>query len=192
MQVTRRVFLTATAPGALMLAGCAGSSTGSVSVWIAGLQAIETEVQALLPAIATATSVPAATLTEITTILQGISTALSTVGTASTTLTGQSVLAQVEGYINALAPLILPFISVIPGGQYISLIVAALPAIETALNFISNLTAQALSLATAAPVVASARLRGPAAVALTPAVSQLYLNMLIAHTHAIRPSRHFR
>lgn len=180
--LTRRRALRAVLLGgaAIALAGCGTPTTGSVSVWVAGLQAIETEVQAILPQIASAVSIPAATLAEITSILSAITSALSAISSASSTLTGASVLAQVEGYINALAPLILPFLSAIPGGGVIGLIVAALPAIEAALNFISSLTSQALSLASAAPALASARLRGPAAVALTPAVSQLYLNLLIA------------
>ena len=161
MQSRRNFLMLSTGFGALALAGCANSPTG-IPTWVSDIQAIGSEVGqvlALLP-----TSVPAATVTQIQTIISAIESAASAIGASSTQTQGQSVLIQIEGYINSLAPIVLPLLSAIPGiGPaigIIGIIVGALPEIEAAVNIVTSLlSSQAQALVTAAPQPASAALR---------------------------------
>jgi len=185
---SRRNFLMLTAgAGALALAGCAngGSVTTSIPTWVSAIQAIGTEVGQIVTQLPS--SVPAATASQIQTIISEIQQAASAVGAASTQSAGQSTLSQIEAYINDLAPLVLPFVSAIPGGSIIGIIVAALPAIEVALNMlISTLSPTAKTLVSTAPALPASKKFGA-----TPLqVSQQYLNLLL-HKASARFGRRF-
>ena len=126
-------------------------------------------------------NVPAATATQISTYITAIEQAVSAVGGSITQTQGQSVLDQIESAINAIAPLVLPFVSAIPGGSYIGLIVAALPALETAVGFlVSALTPAAVQVAQTAPPLPASATFG----AINLPVSQQYLNLLISKAKA--------
>ena len=188
--VSRRRLLTLAAGGSLaaVLAGCGTTGGGStttttVSGWVQAFQALAAEAQLIVPEL-TAVGLGGNTLTSVQAIVGDIESVLSGVSTAMTQTQGQSVLAQVEGYINNLAPLVLPFVSLIPGGSVIGLIVAALPAIEVLVNFgISALTPVTAQLAASAPApTASAKLKGSVAAP----TAQQYLNLLIQKAKAAK------
>ena len=165
--LTRRSLILTTAPAALALAGCAtsgGTITFSVANFTAAIQAIAAEVGEIIPTIAGVTSIPAATVSEIQSIVAEIQQVAAGVGQVSTATAGQTLLTQIEGYINDLAPIVLPLLSAIPGiGPaigIIGIIVGALPEIEAAVNIVTSLlSSQAQALVTAAPQPASAALR---------------------------------
>ena len=187
--ITRRTLLSSVAPGAaLIAAGCAGVSvSGQIPATVlAGIQAIGTEITQILPLISTAANIPASTVTEINSIVAQIQQATSVLSTASTASAGTSTLQTIETYINDLAPLVAPFLSLIPGvGSVLGLIIAALPALEAAAGILISLLSPAASAIPAPALPASARLRG------TPTtMSQAYLNMLIARANALRAARH--
>ena len=190
----RRRFLklitTGSASAALLAAvGACSNTPTQPSVWIAGLQSILTMTSAILPQFVSA-GLSGANLATAQQIVAEMQQALSTINATSTTVQGQSVLTQIEGYINALAPLLLPFVSLIPGGSYIGLIVAALPAIEAAINFISSLTQQAQQL-TPPPLPAAARMR--ARLGGTQQVAQEYMALLVLEANRRRGHRlHYR
>jgi hypothetical protein len=158
--ITRRTLLL-TGASSIALAACSTSTTTTVNtqvpVWAAALKAVLTEIVSVLPQLQ-AVGLSGTALTQAQTIIGQIETALSAIGAASSASQGATTLATVESYINALAPLVLPFVGLVPGGSVIGLIIAALPEIELALNFvISLLTPQAKSIAaTAPPLPASA------------------------------------
>jgi hypothetical protein len=92
-----------------------------------------------------------ATVTTVSTAITAISAAGNDISAAATATQGQSTLIQIEGYVNAIAPDVLPFVSLIPGGGILALVIAALPAIEAMLNFaVSLLSAEAKTIAVAA------------------------------------------
>ena len=171
-----------------MLAGCATTNiNGQVPIWVAAFQAILTEAASILPQLQ-AVGLTGNALSNASTIISEIKAALSAINAASTASQGMNVLQTVEIYINSLAPLVLPFVSLIPGGAVIGLIVAALPAIEAALNIVVTLlTPQAQTIAQSAPVLpASARYGGAVN-------SQAYLNLLIQRASSkLSAKRHRR
>jgi hypothetical protein len=178
----RRFLLLGAAALALPVFGCA-TTPNTTPAWVAALQAIATEASSILPQLA-AVGLSGAALASAQTIVKEIQAALSAIGVASTVSQGQAVLQQVETYINALAPLVLPFVAAVPGGTIIGLVVAALPAVETALNFVASLltpVAQQLA-ASAPPLPASAGFGAPSA-------SQQYMNLLILRGQATRARR---
>lgn len=148
--------------------------------WLAGLQAVATEAAQILPELQ-AVGLSGSAVTTAENAVAGIQKALSALSAASTTLQGASVLVTVENYINVLAPIALPFVAAVPGGSTFALIVAALPAIEIAVNFgVSLLSPTALQAASAAPAPAITTGSVTSAVKGTPvATSQDYLNLLI-------------
>jgi hypothetical protein len=179
MDLTRRKFflLASAVPAGAALAGCA-TFDQQAPAWIAAMQAINTEISLIMPQL-TAAGLSGTAAAQVSAILAQMQKALSAISVASTQAQGASVLVQVEQYINALAPLVLPFVSLIPGGSIIGLIVAALPAIELAVNTISNLTATAVQLSTSAPPLpASGAFRGGYA------ASVAYMQMLISRAQA--------
>jgi hypothetical protein len=178
----RRFLLLGAAALALPVFGCA-TTPNTTPAWVAALQAIATEASSILPQLA-AVGLSGAALASAQTIVKEIQAALSAIGVASTVSQGQAVLQQVETYINALAPLVLPFVAAVPGGTIIGLVVAALPAVETALNFVASLlTPVAQQLASSAPPLpASAGFGAPSA-------SQQYMNLLILRGQAKRARR---
>ena len=180
MQVSRRTLLATVAPGALLtLAGC-GTTPVNPSVWISGIQAIATEVGQIAGQLGAA-GVSASVIAQVQSIVASIQAAASAVGGAVTQSAGQSILIQIEGYINALVPIIQPFLSLVPGvGSIIGIIVIALPAIEAALNIIVGLLSPAATaLASNAPPL-------PLTAAPGFDVHQAYLNMLIQRANAVR------
>ena len=182
--LTRRSLILTTAPAALALAGCAtsgGTTTFNVSNFSAAIQAIAAEVGQIIPTIAGVTSIPAATVSEIQSIVAEIQQVAAGVGQVSTATAGQSLLTTIEGYINDLAPIVLPLLSAIPGigsvASILGIIVAALPAIEAMVGIvITDLTSTAQSLATAAPAVPTTSGKFRAAFGQN---SQYYLNLLV-------------
>jgi hypothetical protein len=158
------------------------------SLALAGLQAIGTEIVSVAPQLEKF-GLSGSSLSTVQTIIADIEQILGGVNAASSAVSGQTVLAQIEGYVNTLAPIILPFVAAVPGGTIIGAIIAALPAIETAVNFlISLLSPQAQQVAATAPtpgasVSARAKVRF-GAVAPTP--SQVYLEALIAAAASTR------
>ena len=179
--LTRRTLLSSVAPAAVAIsvAGCWPTPTPTtIPTWVAGLQAIATEIALVIPELQVV-GLGGNTLTSAQAIVTEIQTALAAISATSTTTQGQSVLIQVEGYINALAPLILPFVSLIPGGTTIGIIIAALPALEALVNIaVSLLSAQAASIASTAPPLPAAAKVGAA---LTPA--EQYLQWLITQAN---------
>lgn len=185
---------------ALSLVDC---SAAQVASWVAGEQAVGQEFVIVEPELAAAgfnaaTPIPVTisgvtkttTLAGVGTLIQQLTTAL---GAASTASQGQSTLIEIETYINALTPIIWPIVSPFitaasPGAGFtIGLIVAALPALEAALNFAVDfggtiLTSQAQQLAKLAPPVPAAAKFGTVGVVQTP--SEVYLNMLVERANA--------
>lgn len=176
--LTRRALFAGAAPCALLaLSGC-GTTGGTtninsqVPIWVAALQAIGTEITSVLPQLQSF-GLTGSALANAQAIVAKIETVLSGIGSASTATQGQSTVATIEGYINTLAPIILPFVSAVPGGSIIGMIVAALPAIETAVNIlITYLTPQAQQVAATAPPP-------PAGAVFGASSSNAYLNMLL-------------
>lgn len=179
--LSRRKFIsmTSVAAVAVPLAGCGILPVIPVASWVAGIQAIGTEIATLLPGLAGIAGIPASTVAQITQIITEIEQIAAGIGIASSASAGQTALQAIEALINTLAPLLLPILSLIPGGAIIGIIVAALPAIEAALGMvISLLTPPAMALSARAPSLTSSRLRGSAVTSR--AVSQQYLMLLIA------------
>ncbi len=196
MNLSRRhLMLLAGGAAVAPLVGCA-SVNSQVPSWVAALEAIATEAGSILPQLEAA-GLSGADAAKAQQIVAEIQSALKVINIASSETQGQSALATVEGYINALAPLALPFVSLIPGGTVVGLIVAALPAIELALNFIvSLLTPQAKELAASAPKLPAkarfkGRLRGRYAVTQTQ-IAQQYLILLEARAAKSRYRLRFR
>ncbi len=182
MQISRRMFLAATAPGALALAGCGTTLiptpvTTAIPQWVSAIQAVGTEVGQLVAALPSSV-IPAGTVTEIQNVVATIQSIASGISAATTASAGQSALSQIEALINDLAPLILPFTSSIPTiGPIIGIVVAALPAIEALLTpFISLVSSTTQSLATLAPAVTTASGRYRAVFGQN---SQAYLQLLL-------------
>ena len=189
--LNRRTLLISGA-STVVLAGCA-SGTFNVSAFAQAVQAIGTEIGSVVTLLPS--SVPAATVSEIQTIVAAIQSLAAGAGTAASQVSGQALLQQIEGYINELAPIVLSILPAIPGvgsiASILGIIVAALPAIEAMVNIVSTfLSTTAQSLASAAPPLpASGRLRAMPSVS----VSQQYLNML-EHKASARLGRklHYR
>jgi hypothetical protein len=177
---SRRSFLMLSAgAGALAVSGCGilTNNTGTTTTaWISAIQAIGAEAGQFVTQLSSVAGVPASVVSEAQTIIAEIQKAAAAVGSATTASVGQSVLQTIETYINDLAPLVLPFVSLIPGGSIIGLIVAALPAIEAMLNVaISNISSAAAQLAASAPALPASAKFG----AVSIPVSQQYLNLLL-------------
>lgn len=178
MLLSRRMLLLSGA-AAVTVAGCSTLSnwTTITQQAVTALQAIAAEITQIIPQLVSA-GLGGNTLTAVQNIVTEIQSVLSGVTTAITNGQGQSILIQVEDLINQLAPLVLPFLSAIPGGSIIGMIVAALPAIEALVGVaITALTNLAQSLASSAPAVTSSRYRGRLRKAVP---SQAYLQMLEA------------
>ena len=178
-KISRRALLGATAliPAAV-LAGCSNGVV--VAQYVAAIRAVGQEAVNIVPELTAAgIKVPsqvAQYATDIVNVAGGI-------GSAATATQGASTLNTIEGYINALAPILVPILSAaVPGaGAAIGLIVAAIPAIEALINVaaaqIQGLTAQAQTLAKDAPTPpVSLRFGARAASA---AQAQPYLNLLL-------------
>ncbi len=161
--ISRRTLLLSGASSAALLVGCATTSGALPATVIAGFGAIAKTAGLVLPQLQ-ATGLAGGALNTVTTILGELQAAAAAITGASSLGAGQSTLTRVEGYVNALAPLVLPFVALIPGGAVISLLVAALPELEIAINFASSLlSAQARQVAAAVPASAA-----PGRVGLTP------------------------
>lgn len=188
--LSRRNFLLASTGVAAVgtgLGSCAIFSPTGTSEWVPPLQAIAVEITQIIPELVKV-GLGGNTLNSVQQIVGEIQQVLSAITSASNQGQGQSVLAQIENYINDLAPLILPFVSLIPGGTIIGLIVAALPAIEAMLNVIvTQLTALAQSLAGSAPPLPSASGRFGARFGVN---SQAYVTLLV--NRAAQRSARFR
>lgn len=162
--LTRRDLLAGTA--LLTVAAC-DQFTTQVPLWVSAIQAIGQETVAIMPQL-TAAGLSGDAATHATSIIAQIQTATTAITTAATAAQGQSTLVQIETYVNALAPYIAQYAALVPGGSVIGLIVAALPAIELALNLAVNiLTNEAKALAQTAPKPAAA-VPGRAAAPLSP------------------------
>lgn len=131
------------------LAGCTTAGPNPVPLWVAGIQAVAQEFTNDLPAILQAAGASGSGAS-IQSIIDKIVAAASAISSASTQVQGQSVLQQIEGYVNSLAPLVAPFAASVPG---LGIVIAALPAIELGLNVLTSfLSPQAKALgATVAP-----------------------------------------
>ena len=186
--LSRRTLLFTTAPAALALAGCAttgGTTTFNIGAFAQAIQAVSDELGAVLSALPTG-SIAAGTLATIQTIIGDIKTVASGVGSVTTPAAGTSLLTTIEGYLNQLAPIILPLLSVIPGigpaMGILGIIVAALPAIEALVGMVTALFPTTQTLAASAPPVTTASGRYRATFGVN---SQAYLNLLI-HRAAAR------
>lgn len=173
-QLSRRNLLKIAIGAAAMvpvatLLGCPGTTT-SVSSWVQVIEDIGTEAVDIVPQLEAA-GMSAASGSTVQSIVTEIQAAASAIGSSSTATQGQSTLQQIEGYINSLAPLVAPFVALVPGGAVISIIIAALPLAESALNMITALTSQAQSLA-AQP--ASAALKANSLAAAQAAADKLH------------------
>jgi hypothetical protein len=157
--------------GTTSLVACAGQ-TGSAD-YAAAFQAIASEVQAGLAQLK-AVGLSGSVLDQVSSIISQITSAAGSVTSLITPVQGQSTLATIEGYFNQLSPLVAPFLALVPGGSIISLIIAALPAVESLVGMVTSLLAPpAKALAVHAAAAQGARGAGP----LTP---QAALDMLIA------------
>jgi len=188
--LSRRKFiaLSGVAAIAVPLAGCAGLpfTPTLVQSAVTAIQAIGTEITQFLPQISSVAGISTSTVSAIATVVGLIQQAASAVGTATTQSSGAAILTQIETYINDLAPLVLPFLSLIPGGNILGIIIAALPAIEAAVGIVSQLITQAASLAaTAPPLPASARF----GIGAAGSVSQAYLNLLVQRAQALKAAK---
>lgn len=152
--IGRRDLLRASALTPLAgLMACAGGSQ-AVPQWMTAIQAVGQEFALVLPQLQQA-GMPASDAATAQQVIAQIQQAATAVGTASSATQGQSALIQIEGAINAIAPIALPFVSLIPGGSILGLIIVALPAIETMLNVtVSLLSAPAKQIAATAPAAA--------------------------------------
>lgn len=151
VQMTRRRLLMTTAVAGV-LAGCKGSG-GAVAPYVAAIKAVGTEALTVIPELAAA---GIALPPQVSDYLTAINRAAGAVGSAATVTEGQSVLVQIEGYVNALAPVLLPLLAAaVPGaGATLGLIVAALPAVEALVNVaVTELTPLAKQLAQYAPTM---------------------------------------
>jgi len=186
--LSRRTLLFTTAPAALALAGCAttnGVTTFNVAAFAQAIQAISDQVGQFVAELPAGT-IAASTLKVIQTIVGDIQTVAAGVAGVTTPAAGQSLLTTIEGYLNQLAPILLPLISAIPGigaaASIIGIIVAALPEIEAIVGMVTALIPQAQTLASAAPPISSGKYR-----AVFGSNSAAYLNLLIhraaAHHH---------
>jgi hypothetical protein len=133
----------------------------TISDALKGIQALGTEASAIYQQlVAGGMKVSSATASTVQTILNGIQSAASSLTAANAATLGQSILAQVEGYINALAPLVAPFVTG-GGSTILQIALMALPAIETGFNMLVSLLTPAAKALVPAPT--------PTAAAVTPA-----------------------
>ncbi len=162
--ISRRTALLA-GTSTLALSACSLSGGGGLpSVVVAGFQAIAQEVQLALPQLQAA-GLSGTAANTVTTIIGGVQAAARVVSAVSTPTQGSSTLTTIESYVNEIAPLVAPFVSLVPGGGIIALVIAALPELEAALNFtVSLLSAQAKQIAAAATPASAV----PGRVGLTP------------------------
>ena len=150
----RRQLLASTAliPVAMLLAGCPSAGT-QVPLFVSAIKAIGQQALLSLPQLQAA-GLSGASAAKAQTIVDQIEKIAGAISDAATATDGQSTLIKIEGYINALAPIVATFASLIPGGAVIGLVVAALPAIEFAVNMtVSLLTPTAKAIASSAPIV---------------------------------------
>ena len=167
--LTRRRLIAATPmiPIGLALADCAALGTAAgTALAPAAASAIEAIgqyfVNNVLSAIQGAgASISSSTLGTITQIVNSIGQAAAGISTATTQTQGQSTLQTIEGYVNNLAPVVAPFLSLIPGaGPILTIAFAALPAIEGLVNLGSSLLTPLVSQIAAAPVPSPAPAAG--------------------------------
>ncbi len=136
-------------PVGIALASCAGGN--QVPAWVAAIAAIGREAVLILPQLVAA-GLPGAAASQAAAIIGSIQNVAQTISAASTAAQGQAALGQIEIYINAVAPIVADYAGLVPGGSILGLIVAALPAVELAVNVIVDLlTPQAKALAGTAP-----------------------------------------
>jgi len=179
--MNRRQLLITTS--ALALAGCqpgtpttsGGGPTNPLSgvtltQALQGVAALSAQAQAIYQQlVAAGMKIGSGTATTVQTILTQIQNAAAALTPVSTAVQGQSVLQQVESYINTLIPIAQPFLAMIPGaGSILAIVVAALPAIEAGFNMVVSFLTPATT-AVAAP--------SPTAAALNPVAA---LDKLIA------------
>lgn len=162
--LTRRELLRSTAlvPVGLLLAKCSMPATQIAATAAAAIEAVGTEAANIMPELEKA-GLSGADATTAQTVISEMESVANTVSATSTQAQGQAALTQIEDYVNALAPLVTPFLPMIPGGGTIGIIIAAIPAIEPLIDFgVSMLSAQAQALA--APPAATAPVPGMAPV----------------------------
>lgn len=174
--------------GTALVAGCVGGADPTFQRAVAALQAVAKEVVLVGPQFAALTDpssgarlVPQSTLDQILGYDRQISAAAAAIQAAHDAAQGQDILIKVELYVNALAPIIEPFVAAAanaaaPGtGLIVALVFAALPEIELLLNVaVSQLTPLVKQIAQKAP--ASARVGvvlAPAGGPATPNVDEL-------------------
>jgi hypothetical protein len=181
--LTRRALLRSTAlvPVSVLVVSCAPAPSvtmtpNPVPQWLAALQAIGTIGLNAIPELKSAGLVGTGAA-QATTIIQNVVSAASAISASSTATQGQSVLIQIEGDANALAPIIAPFLPLIPGGGVIGLIFAALPLIEAGVNLgVSLLSPKVTAMAAAVPTRVPMAGTGP----VPPMTAQEAVNELIA------------
>ena len=165
-QLTRRRALALFGTTAL-IAGCAALKSVN---WQAMLQSIGQDWAAVSGELAelgvdvnVTIALPGGGTTTVSGLAALVTKVTGGISAASTATEGQNALVIIEGYVNVLVPVIWPVVQPMiatasPGaGLTLGLIVADLPAIEAAINFATDLTADALQLAKLAPTPASAR-----------------------------------
>lgn len=161
--ITRRALLRTTAftAPAFALAACAGPGGVPVTVnvpvssWANAIQGIgQYFTQQFLPSLTGAgAKIPQSTLATIERIVGGIGGAAAGVDAATTQSQGASTLQTIENYVNELAPVVGPFLALIPGaGPILSIALAALPAVEGLVNMGSTLLSPLAQQIAATPV----------------------------------------
>lgn len=164
-QIDRRALL-ALAASAPILAAC---PAGQIPLYVSAIQSLGQDALLVMPQL-TAAGLSGNAASTAANIVNGITAAAGIIGATSTQAQGATALTQIELYINALAPFAASFAGLVPGGSMIGLIVAALPAIEEAVNLVVTLiTNEAKSLAATAPKPAAA-MRSTATVLTGPAL----------------------
>jgi hypothetical protein len=189
--ISRRALfagMSAATVGSLGLIACTNPNlppvTNAVPAYVAAFQAILSLLASVVPQLQTVPGFAGNTLTSVETVIAEIQKVLTGVSNATTATAGEDVLTVIEGYINVLAPMVLPFVALIPGGSFIGLIIAALPAIEGLFNFfVDLLSPTSQQVAATSPALTSHRLglaRGTLGAPPTPAQSDQALALIEA------------
>ncbi|MDE2426324.1 MAG: hypothetical protein KGO96_10510 [Elusimicrobia bacterium] len=154
------LFTGATGVLAAVLTACSGTTPSPTApAWVSIAQSIAAGLGAAVPGLE-GVGLSTTTGGEITTAANSIARLLAQLPAVPTAAQGQSIVTTIENDINTFAPLITPFAALIPGGATIGLVVAALPALEAAVNLATSLTSTALSLATTATPKTAGGARG--------------------------------
>lgn len=123
--------------GSTALAAC--GTTTTVAAWASDASALATGLGNLLPQFSSITGLPTSASAAASTALAAAAALAKQLASTATSVTGASLLSQIEGYVNTAFQALSPFFSLLPApfSTALTAINLLLPFVETALGMVT-------------------------------------------------------